>query len=268
MGKGDSPSPPNPALSHGNTVSARAPEEEKSLPDANRNERSQGCPLLHGQDMGKTQDHRNSMEQWLAVAGGWRLAVGGWRLAVVGGSQGQSLRAVLNIRNNITGLLKDHPANPPPPAPMPLRTRCAPCPCAGAPGFCILLRRAVPPGPSAAVSQGLCSRVPVPLCQSSLAHLCACAQGCAWGPTGPRAISRAVAKALTGGGKMRLGGNIWRIKTGWRAAGGGQKRVAVPTVMPRGREASSPPPPLKAHACLCPRTRVSGGSRLHVGEVR
>ena len=36
--------------------------------------------------MDKTQDHRNSIEQLLAVGGGWRLAVGGgwWRLAVGG----------------------------------------------------------------------------------------------------------------------------------------------------------------------------------------
>ena len=52
---------------------------------ANRNERSRGRSLLHGQDMGKTQDHRNGIEQWLAVGSGWRLAaVGGWQLAVGG----------------------------------------------------------------------------------------------------------------------------------------------------------------------------------------
>ena len=45
-----------------------------------------GCSLLHGQDMGKTHNHRNSTEQWLAVGGGWRLvAVGGWRLVVLAG---------------------------------------------------------------------------------------------------------------------------------------------------------------------------------------
>ena len=49
-------------------------------------ERSRGRSLLHGQDTGKTQNHRNSIEQWLAVGGGWRLAaVGGWRLVAVGG---------------------------------------------------------------------------------------------------------------------------------------------------------------------------------------
>ena len=47
--------------------------------NANRNKRSLGCSLLHVQDMGKTQNHRNSIEQRLAVGGGWRLAaVGGW----------------------------------------------------------------------------------------------------------------------------------------------------------------------------------------------
>ena len=36
--------------------------------------------------LGKTQDHRNGVEQWLAVGGWWRLvAVGGWRSAVGGG---------------------------------------------------------------------------------------------------------------------------------------------------------------------------------------
>ena len=45
-----------------------------------------GRSLLHGQDMGKTQDHRNHIERWLAVGGWWRLAVGGWR----------SMGAVLN----------------------------------------------------------------------------------------------------------------------------------------------------------------------------
>ena len=50
--------------------------------------------LLHGQDRDKTQDHRSSIEQWLAVGGGWWLVavggerwvtVGGWWLVVVGG---------------------------------------------------------------------------------------------------------------------------------------------------------------------------------------
>ena len=53
--------------------------------NANRNECSQGHSLLRGQDMGRTQDHRNNIKQWLAVGGGWQLAaVGGWRLVVVG----------------------------------------------------------------------------------------------------------------------------------------------------------------------------------------
>ena len=50
------------------------------------NESSQGRSLLRGQDMGKTENRRNGVEQWLAVGGGWRLAVGGW----------WSLGAVLN----------------------------------------------------------------------------------------------------------------------------------------------------------------------------
>ena len=46
----------------------------------------QGCPEGEKKRFvtpTETQDknHRNSIEQWLAV-GGWRLAVGGWRLAV------------------------------------------------------------------------------------------------------------------------------------------------------------------------------------------
>ena len=37
------------------------------------------------QYMGKTQNHTNSIEWWLAVGGSWRLAVGGgWRLTVIG----------------------------------------------------------------------------------------------------------------------------------------------------------------------------------------
>ena len=71
-------------------------EKQKRIRNANRNKRSRGRSLLHGQDMGKTQDRRPSIEQWLAVGGGWRLAVGGgWRLAV-GGPWGLSLKAVLN----------------------------------------------------------------------------------------------------------------------------------------------------------------------------
>ena len=61
---------------------------EERVRNTNRNERSQGRSLLHGQNLGNTQNHRNSVVQCLAVGGGWRLAVGGpW---------GLSLRAVLN----------------------------------------------------------------------------------------------------------------------------------------------------------------------------
>ena len=55
------------------------------LVTGNRNERSRGRSLPHGQDMGNTQNHSNSTEQRLAVGEGWRLAVGGgWQLAVGG----------------------------------------------------------------------------------------------------------------------------------------------------------------------------------------
>ena len=57
-----------------NAGSLRA--KKKSLRTANKNERSLGRSPLHDQDMGKY--HRNSIEQWLAVGGWWRLAVGGW----------------------------------------------------------------------------------------------------------------------------------------------------------------------------------------------
>ena len=57
---------------------------EKRVRNASRNERSRERSLLHGQDLGNTQNRRNSVEQWLAV-GGWRLvAVGGWRSPVSG----------------------------------------------------------------------------------------------------------------------------------------------------------------------------------------
>ena len=61
------------------------PKGEKKVRNANRNQRSRGRFLLHGQDMGKTQDHRSSTEQWLAVGGGWRLVVSDWRRLAVGG---------------------------------------------------------------------------------------------------------------------------------------------------------------------------------------
>ena len=68
--------------------------------NANMNDRSRGRSLLHGQDVGKTHDHGNSVEQWLAGGGGWwrLVAVGGgwWRLVAVGRPWGLSLRAVLN----------------------------------------------------------------------------------------------------------------------------------------------------------------------------
>ena len=77
-----------------------APLPHSGLPfreTADNSERSRGRSLLHGQDMGKTQDHRNSVERWVAAVGGWRLVAvgGGWRLAV-GGPWGLSFRAVLN----------------------------------------------------------------------------------------------------------------------------------------------------------------------------
>ena len=52
------------------------PQREKKPSYADRHECSQGHSLLQGKDMGNTQDHRNSIEQWLAV-GAWRLDVGG-----------------------------------------------------------------------------------------------------------------------------------------------------------------------------------------------
>ena len=65
-------------------------KKRRKVRNANRNERSRVRSLLHGQHMGKTQNDRNSIEQWLAVGGHWRwqLVVGGgggrWRLAVSG----------------------------------------------------------------------------------------------------------------------------------------------------------------------------------------
>ena len=59
--------------------------EETGVRNPNRNERSRGRSLFHGQDMGKTQNHRSGIE---LVGGWWRLvAVGGgwWRLVAVGG---------------------------------------------------------------------------------------------------------------------------------------------------------------------------------------
>ena len=84
----------------------------KRVRNANRNERSRGRSLLHGEDMGNTQNHSNSIEPWLAVGGGWRWmavgsqwlvtagrwrsAVGGGRRLAVGGPSGLSLTVVLN----------------------------------------------------------------------------------------------------------------------------------------------------------------------------
>ena len=62
-------------------------KKKKRVRTANRNERSRGRSLLRGQDMGKTQDHRSTTEQRLAVGGGWR------RLAVP--------RAILNKKKRV-----------------------------------------------------------------------------------------------------------------------------------------------------------------------
>ena len=47
--------------------------------------------------LGKTQDHRSRIEQWLAV-GGWRLAVGGgwWLVGLQGLEVGRQLLADTN----------------------------------------------------------------------------------------------------------------------------------------------------------------------------
>ena len=67
-------------------LSLRDIKEPPSLRSANRNKPSRGRSLLHGQGMGKTEDHRSIVEQWLAVGGGCRLAVGGGCRLAVGGS--------------------------------------------------------------------------------------------------------------------------------------------------------------------------------------
>ena len=46
--------------------------------NANRNERSRGRSQDMGKTWARTQDHRNSIEQWLTVGSGWRLAISGW----------------------------------------------------------------------------------------------------------------------------------------------------------------------------------------------
>ena len=78
--------PPARFLNGGVSVKVVRKNEKKSLRNANRNECSQcsqGGSLLRGQEMGKTRDHIDDFEQWLA-AGRWRLAVGGWWRLVVG----------------------------------------------------------------------------------------------------------------------------------------------------------------------------------------
>ena len=57
----------------------------KGVRNANRNERSRDALCFMVEIWARHKNHRNSIEHWLAVGGGWRLAVGGWRrLAVCG----------------------------------------------------------------------------------------------------------------------------------------------------------------------------------------
>ena len=67
---------------HRDTLGAVLKGGDNGFRNANRNKRSQGCSLLHGQDMGKTQTTETVLNNgWrLAAGGGWRLAVGGWGL--------------------------------------------------------------------------------------------------------------------------------------------------------------------------------------------
>ena len=74
----------------------------KRVRDTNKIERSRGRSLVHGQDMGKTQDHRSTVERWLTVGGWRRLAVGSWWTS----------GAVLN-KNRNRRVLKDSPAPAP-----------------------------------------------------------------------------------------------------------------------------------------------------------
>ena len=69
-------------LGAGLAVRRGAKQGQKKGP---QHQRKWGRSLLHGHDMGKTQNHRNGLAEWLAVSGWWRLAVGGWRLVVIGG---------------------------------------------------------------------------------------------------------------------------------------------------------------------------------------
>ena len=80
-------------------------EKMNRVRNANRNEPSRGRSLLHGQGMDTTQDHGSTIEQCLAVGGGWWLVAvdGGRWLAVVGGSEGLCLRAVLNAKKKSFG---------------------------------------------------------------------------------------------------------------------------------------------------------------------
>ena len=95
-------------------------QKKKRDRDTNRKERSRGRSPLHGQDMGNTQDHRKSIEQWLAVGGGWRLvavsggwwrlAVGGWwRLAVGGWRLAAAGPWGLSLTKRKLGFVKDSP---------------------------------------------------------------------------------------------------------------------------------------------------------------
>ena len=67
-------------------------------------------------------------------------------------------------------------------------------------------------------------------------------QGRRWAWT-PRGVSRAVAKGRYWRLEQRLGGNVWRVQTGGRAVGGGEKRQARLTVTPKrgGGGVTSPP---------------------------
>ena len=60
--------------------------KQKRARNANRNGHSRGRSVLFARDVGETEDHRSTIEEWVAV-GGWRfVAVGGWRRLAVGGS--------------------------------------------------------------------------------------------------------------------------------------------------------------------------------------
>ena len=63
---------------HSRAVLKEKKNEKKTVRNTNRKER-------HGQDMDRTEYHRNSIEQWLGVDSGWQSAVGGWWRLEVGG---------------------------------------------------------------------------------------------------------------------------------------------------------------------------------------